>query len=125
MARTKANLQAIATARATNAEKPRKKIRYKWGTRALREIKKAQKGVDLMVPRAAMVRVIRETAPDGVRMSPGALEALRVASENVMIEQLQRAYKYTMMTGKQTLSALHMRAAAEDMVREVNRASSR
>lgn len=131
MARTKANVKELTAARATKAsavnqeKKERKKIKYKWGTRAIREIKKAQRSVELVVPRAAMVRVIREMAPAGVRMSPGALEALRTASENVMIEQMQRAYKYTMCTGKQTLTAEHMKAAAEDMIREVNRASSR
>lgn len=128
MARTKANVKKLVSARANPGDpekKPRKKIKYKWGTRAIREIRKAQKKVDLLVPRAAMVRVIRDTAPTGLRMSPGALEALRVASENLMIEHMTRAYKYTIITGKETLTAKHMRAAAGDLVAEVNRASSR
>jgi histone H3/H4 len=131
MARTKANVKALVHARATKDDeadgpsKPRKKIKFKWGTNAIREIKKAQKGVELLVPRAAMVRVIRELAPTNARISPKALEALRAATEQILIEHMQRAYRYTMLANKQTLTAPHMRAAADDMIAEVNRASSR
>jgi histone H3/H4 len=115
-------------------KKPRKKVRFKWHTTALREIKRQQQKVDNIVPRAAMRRLISEVASrevpqaangEGVvratRFAPEAIEAVRAAAESVMIEHMERAYKYTLNRGKETLSSKDMRAAAGDMLREWSR----
>lgn len=112
-------------------KKERKKIRFKWGTTAIREIKRQQQQVDNIVPRAAMRRLIVETAQreapkdlneNGVapatRFAPEAIEAIRAAAENVMIEHIERAYKYTINRGKETLASKDMQAAAGDMLKE-------
>jgi histone H3/H4 len=81
-----------------------------------------------LVPRAAIARVIRQTAAafsTKPRIAPDAIDALRTASEDIIIEHMKRAYKYTMIARKQTLSPEHMQAAADDMIREVNRAATR
>ena len=124
-------LDEIVTTSATAETQPRKKIKFKWGTTALREIKRHQRNVDNIVPRAAMRRLITEIAQreapkapnsDGVtpatRFSPEAIEAIRASAESVMIEHLERAYKYTLNRGKETLADRDMIAAAEDMLKE-------
>jgi histone H3/H4 len=128
-----ANADSKATAGGGDAAEKatRKKIKFKWGTTALREIKKHQRNVDNIVPRAAMRRLISEIAqqempntPDSngvapaTRFSPEAIEAIRTSAESVMIEHLERAYKYTLNRKKETLASRDMRAAAGDMLKE-------
>jgi len=69
---------------------------------ALREIRKFQKTTELIIPRAAMYRLIREIAQDikvDLRFTKDALEALHESAE---------AYMYTMME-LTNLCAIHAR----------------
>lgn len=77
--------QAAATA--TQEVKERKKPRFKPGTVALRQIRKYQKTVDLLVPRSAMIRLIREVAQDvksDLRFEKAALDALQRSAEDYL-----------------------------------------
>lgn len=62
--------------------------RLRPGVLALRDIKRFQKSVDLLLPRQSFVRVVREIAvgfQDGVRFQPAAVEALQEASERFLV----------------------------------------
>jgi len=125
------NEAAAKGATDVNDKPARKKTKFKWGTVALREIKKHQRSVDNIVPRAAMRRLISELAQQEVpkapnsngetpatRFAPEAIEAIRASAESVMIEHIERAYKYTLNRGKETLASRDMQAAAGDMLKE-------
>lgn len=64
-----------------------KKKRFRPGTVALREIRKLQKSVDLVIPRAPFVKVVKEIASDfgEFRFQDAAIEALRQAAEAYMV----------------------------------------
>jgi histone H3/H4 len=79
-------------------EKPNKpkKRRISPGTKALREIEKYQRSTELLIPKAAMVRLFREEInkqcrnnDGGLRVMPGALAALHEASEAFMVQFLE------------------------------------
>ena len=65
-------------------KKERKPHRFRPGTVALREIKRFQKSVDTLIPKAPLKRLIREIAApyqDELRFSGLSFEALQQASE--------------------------------------------
>ena len=69
-------------------EGDKKKIRYKPGTVALREIKKYQKSVEMLLPKAPFQRLIRECFGDidpDLKISAQALLALQEASEAYLV----------------------------------------
>lgn len=65
----------------------KKAHRFRPGTVALREIRKYQKGTDLLIPKLPFQRLVKEVVQDmassgqGLRLQSHALEALREASE--------------------------------------------
>ena len=69
-----------------------KKMKYRAGTRALKEIRKYQKGFDLLIPALPFSRLIREVAqsvlghsmPD-VRFQSAAIMALQEAAEAYLV----------------------------------------
>lgn len=68
----------------------RKKRRVRPGTKALREIRKYQKSTDLIIPREAFSRLVREIAQDlrphsDLRFQASAITALQEASENFLV----------------------------------------
>ncbi|GFR40755.1 hypothetical protein Agub_g1367 [Astrephomene gubernaculifera] len=77
----------------------RPKRRFRKGTVALREIKKYQKTVDLLIRRAPFQRLVREIAQKGgvngelkdVRFRADALEALQEAAEAHMVGMMEDA----------------------------------
>lgn len=70
-------------------QKKRKKRRYKPGTVALREIKRAQNSTELYIRKLPFQRLVREIAqksrPD-VRFKPAALLALQEAAEFYLVD---------------------------------------
>jgi len=69
-------------------EGEKRKIRYKPGTVALREIKRYQKSIDLLLPRAPFARLVRNIAQDlhdDMRFSSDALRALQESSEAYLV----------------------------------------
>ena len=69
-------------------EEGKRKIRYKSGTIALREIRRYQKSIDLIIPRAPFIRLVRNIAfdlHDELRFHGDALRALQEASEAYLV----------------------------------------
>ena len=68
-----------------NVKKPQ---RYRTGTVALREIRKYQKSVDLLIPMVSFQRLVREIAQDlvmqNLKFQQSALEGLQEASEEFL-----------------------------------------
>lgn len=68
--------------------KKEKKFRFRPGTRAIMEIKKYQKGTDLLIRKGPFQRLVREISDEmhlGLRFQSNALLALQEASEAYMI----------------------------------------
>ncbi|KAI3794617.1 hypothetical protein L1987_37249 [Smallanthus sonchifolius] len=68
----------------------RKPHRFKPGTQALREIRRLQKTVNLLIPAAPFIRTVREIsnylAPEITRWQAEALQALQEAAEDYIIQ---------------------------------------
>jgi len=79
--------------RAANAAvKPLPKRRYRPGTVALREIRKFQKTTELLIPKLAFLRLVREVAQDytnAPRFQASAVDALQEAAEVYLVELFQ------------------------------------
>jgi len=72
----------------------KKPHRYRPGTVALREIRKYQKSTNLLIPRTAMARVIREITQDykcDMRYQASAISALHEAAETHLITMFEHA----------------------------------
>ena len=68
-----------------------KKFRWHPGTVALREIRKFQKGTDLLLRKAPFARLVRETAAahkDGLRFQSSAVAAIQEATESYVVSLL-------------------------------------
>lgn len=82
-----------------DAEKNKRKHRFRPGTVALRQIRRYQKSVDLLIPKLSIKRLIREIAQenssinseDGVRFQKPALEALHEAAEAFLVNCFESA----------------------------------
>ncbi|KAI7734623.1 hypothetical protein M8C21_018967 [Ambrosia artemisiifolia] len=68
----------------------KKQHRFKPGTQALREIRRLQKTVHLLIPAAPFIRTVREIsnylAPEITRWQAEALQALQEAAEDYIIQ---------------------------------------
>ena len=76
------------SAPAAGGMKDRKKMRWRPGTVALREVKKYQKGVANLLPRAPFQRLVRSIVTDmdhELRFQSAALQALQEASEAYIV----------------------------------------
>ncbi|CAH1429903.1 unnamed protein product [Lactuca virosa] len=64
--------------------------RHKPGTQALREIRRLQKTVNLLIPAAPFIRTVREIsnyfAPEVTRWQAEALQALQEAAEDYLVQ---------------------------------------
>jgi histone H3 len=101
---------------------PEKKIKkaHRWrpGTVALRQIRKMQKSVDLIIPKAPFQRLVREITQEekeDMRFQRSALEALHEAAEAFLVEVLQSTNesaihaKRVTVLGKDMRFAMHQR----------------
>ena len=76
------------SAPAAGGMKDRKKIRYRPGTVALREVKRYQKDAKALLPRASFQRLVRSIVSDldhELRFQSAALMALQEASEAYIV----------------------------------------
>ena len=77
-----------------SAPAERRKIRFKPGTVALREIKRYQKSTDMLIPRAPFQRLVREICgglDNELRFQANALLALQEAAEAYLVGVLEDA----------------------------------
>lgn len=91
-------------------KKPR---RYRPGTIALREIRKYQKGTELLIPRAAFIRLVREIAHElgiisGVRFQSVALEALQEGYEAMGVSLFEDTNLCAIHAGRVTIQPKDM-----------------
>lgn len=76
------------TEEGNDEDKPRKKYKFKAGTRSIREIRKLQKSTDTIIPRAAFSRLVREIAQEfkhDLRFKGTAIDALQAAAEDYLV----------------------------------------
>lgn len=87
--RAQKSLKAVKSLAAAAADKRKKPHRFRPGTVALREIRRYQKSTELLIPKLAMQRLIREVAQDygpaDLRFQASAVAALQEASEAYMV----------------------------------------
>lgn len=113
------HLAAIAAAAAT-----KKRHRFRPGVAAHMESKRLQRRIDLIFPRATVVRVIRELADvfmmgvggdddRGIRWTKGALDALRMVAEAFLDGVITDAITLTVHAGRKTLQPEDIRKALE------------
>lgn len=86
-------------------KKPR---RYRPGTIALREIRKYQKGTELLIPRSAFMRLVREIAQElsiinKVRWTRKALEALQEGGEAMVVSLFEDTNLCAIHAGRVTI----------------------
>merc|ERR1719420_2841475 len=70
------------------SQEQKKKHRFRPGTKAIMEIKKYQKGTDLLLRKGPFQRLVREISEEmhqGLRFQSNALLALQEASEAYMV----------------------------------------
>lgn len=75
---------AVSTPSASNSASVKKAFRFRPGTVALRDIKKYQKGTDLLLRKLPFQRIVREiamTGKDGLRFQASAVLAMQEATE--------------------------------------------
>ena len=83
----------------------RKKRRYRPGTVALREIRKYQKGHNLLIHRAPFIRLVRSIAQDvksDVRFTAGSLYTLQDFTEQYITNLFRQSYKITIASKRTT-----------------------
>lgn len=84
-----------------------KKIRFHAGTVALREIRKLQKGSQLLIQKAPFQRLVRETLSShktGIAFKPSALAAMQEAAESYLVGLFEGAVILQLHRGKKTLT---------------------
>lgn len=109
-----------APAAAAGGRSPRKR-RYRPGTRALAEIRKLQKGTDLLIPRAPFCRVVREISMrymPSLRWRVDAVEALQAAAEDYLVHLLEDAVLCAVHGGRVTV--MHKDIMLARRIRGVN-----
>lgn len=107
----------------TDNEKKKRKRRHK--NRWLMDMRKEQgvKSTRFAVPRAALVRVIREIGGE-VRWTTDALSAVQTAAEKYLVDAYERANTYVVHANRQMMASRDVRQAVVDMRREDNRIAS-
>ena len=81
-------LAAKTARKSTPSEGAKRKIRFRPGTVALREIRRYQKSTDLLLKKAPFQRLVREIAQDyksDLRFQSSAVMALQEASEAYLV----------------------------------------
>lgn len=104
-------------------EKKRKKRRQK--NRWLLDLRKEQgvKSTRFAVPRAALVRIIREIGGDK-RWTSEALCAIQTSAEKYLVDAYERANTYAVHSKRQMMTSRDVKQAVVDMRREDNRIAS-
>ena len=96
----------------------RKPHRWRPGTVALREIRKAQKSTRNLLPRASFERLVREIIQDigteTTRIKPEAIDALQQGSEDYIVDLLKHAQKFALHADRVTLSHDDLKLAIDE-----------
>lgn len=116
-----------STKKATKVKKsarkgtPKRKYKIKQGTRALREIKKYQKGGEMLIPKATVKRMFKTTLGELVeagelpneawRVSKDALEAIGFAMQDYATDLFKIGNYVTVVNGRQTYQPKDMKVA--------------
>lgn len=91
MSRTKQTSKSKIAKKPAGATGSKRAHRWRPGTVALREIRKYQKGTELLIRKAPFQRLVRELATsqkEGLRFQSSAVLAIQEASESYMISLL-------------------------------------
>lgn len=91
---------------ASASQQERRKIRFKPGTVALREIKRYQKSTDMLIPRAPFQRLVRDICSgidNELRFQGSALLALQEASEAYIVGIMEDAGLCAVHAKRQTV----------------------
>ena len=89
--------------------KPRK---WKWGTRALREIRRYQKGYELLIRKVPFQRLVREVAQNiksDLRFQSTALLSLQETSETFLVNMFQQVNLAAIHGGRVTIQPKDMK----------------
>lgn len=94
----------------------KKPHRYRPGTQALREIRRYQKGGELLLPKAPMERLIREITRDfswswNFRFTQSSVEALREAAEAYLVQLFEDTNLCAIHAGRRTIMSKDMQLA--------------
>lgn len=92
----------------------KKAHRWRPGTVALRQIRKMQKSVDLIIPKAPFQRLVREITQEekeDMRFQRSALEALHEGAEAFLVEVMQSTNKAAIHAKRVTVLVKDMRFA--------------
>ncbi|EED24631.1 histone H3, putative [Talaromyces stipitatus ATCC 10500] len=129
MARTKVSARKIAKKGATKtlpggSKHPTRRVpiqgttrrrcpRYKWGTTALREIRRYQKSTDLIIPKLPFQRLVREIAQDisltaDLRWQSSAILALQEAAEAFLVKEFEMTNLCAVHAHRVTIQAKDM-----------------
>lgn len=116
----------VKSLKSAGGEGARKSFRYHPGTVALRELKKLasdKESKESIIPRKHIYRIVKELA-SGDNVNPNntalcftsnAIDCLKEASEQYIIEVFQRSVKNACMGKKQTVEQTHFFSAVEDI----------
>ena len=92
--------------------KMRQPHKWKWGTRAIREIRRYQKGYELLIRKLSFQRLVREVAQDikpDLRFQSTALLALQEASESFVVKMFQQVNLAAIHGGRVTIQPKDMK----------------
>lgn len=93
----------------------KKRVKEKWGTKALREIRRAQKETHQVIAKAPLERTVRDIASDFLlgnqdwRFEDSAFRAVQESAEAFAIEALEDANLAGIHAGRVTLMAKDLR----------------
>lgn len=124
-ATAKATAKAVASGGATKADGEKRKYRLHPGTRALREIRKYQKGSDSLIPRATLSRYVRElvqearlTTAGKLRVSDKAFAILQFVTEDMLIQWLRDCNYIAVSNNRVTITRSDMDIVSRLSVKE-------
>ena len=98
----------------TASQADKRKIRYKPGTVALREIKRYQKSTDMLIPRAPFSRLVREICggiDNELRFQEQTMVALQEASEAYLVGLMEDSALCAIHAKRQTIQKADMTLA--------------
>jgi histone H3 len=101
----------------------KKPQRYRPGTVALREIRKYQKTVELLISKAAFCRLVKEIGQDyrtDMRWQSSAMLALQEAAEAFLIQNFQNANLIAIHTKRVTITPKDLQLSRKLAVLKLN-----
>jgi histone H3/H4 len=119
MARTKHTDRKNATLESKSKKKTedvvvKRKHRWRSGTKSLMNIRRQQKSTELIIPRAAIKRLIREVCPDDdARFKSGAVTLIQSAVEAYIIDCFSRAQSVACFNQRKSIKSTEMQLTNE------------